>query len=71
MSAAVAPASRRLAAAGKSSEGGLAKTLSAGTVTAVAYPPEIRKASTSSPIAPPPDPISVSGPIARITPATS
>jgi hypothetical protein len=71
ISAAVVPASSRFAAAGWSSAGGLANTSAAATVTRSAYPPEIRNASTSSPAAPPPEAISVSGPSASITPDTS
>lgn len=71
MSAAVPPTSSRFAASGKSSVAGLAKTSAAGTVSAELQPPETRKARTSSPTSPPPEAISVSGPIALSTPATS
>jgi hypothetical protein len=60
-----------LAAAGKSSAAGFANTSAAGTVTADAYPPVIRNASTSWPTAPPPEAIRVSGPSAASTPAAS
>lgn len=71
MSAAVEPARSRFAASGNPSEAGLANTSAAGTVTDSAQPPLMRKARTSSPTAPPPDAIRVSGPTADRTPATS
>jgi hypothetical protein len=52
-------ASSRLAASGKVSVDGLANTLDAGTLIAVVYPPLIRQATASSPLAPLPEASSV------------
>ncbi len=71
ISEAVHPARSRFAASPKDRDAGFANTSAAGTVTSVAQPPLIRKASTSSPTATGPEPISVSGPTAVTTPATS